>query len=984
MTDLPGPLRHTTKFPFVGRSAELRRLQALMPRADTDGPRVVLLGGEPGSGKTRLVSEFAAAASDDVLVLSGTCDAEVRTPYGPFVEGLDQLVQSLGVDELRGALGRRGGELARLLPDLGERVGALTPAMDADPDTERHRLHMAVGELLDAITRRRPTLFVIEDLHWADTASLLLLRHLARTGEGRVLFLATFRDTEVAVPEALSETIADLRRYDTVRIGLEGLSGEEVADFVQGAIGAASAPEVHGLAETIRDLTDGNAFLVCELWRALVETDAVTIGDGTVRLTGSVADLGSPDSVREVVSQRLSRLAPATNDLLELAAAAGAEFALDVVARAAGLDEVEVLAALDEAVRSGMIETLPSRGLACRFAHELVRRALYDRLSGPRRAELHLRVGEALEASEEPTGRVLAGLAHHFATAAPFGDRQRAVDYNVRAARSATAALAFDQAAALLRTALELGVATPLDRLDVHLELGNVCHRSGKALEAQQAFMAAADIAREIGEPHGLARAAIGYENACWRPGIADQGAVELLEEAAAKLGDEDSTLRVGLLGGLARALAFRGERLRAATTRAAAVRSARHLDDRRGLAGALVSAYWSRGVTPLPQILDMLTEARDLGTELGDTEILAEAMSWRVPAYVALCDHASARTEIAALLEVAEQTAQPFIVHVAEHYGSAIALCDGSLGEAEARARRSHEWSRLLTGRDASGVHGIQMFSVLREQGRLAELAPAVSILARDENRQASWRPGLAALLAEVGMEQQARDELERLARDGLDAFRESLWMASLAYLTDAAAALGDEDVAALVYPELVVHAGENVMVGHLVSCYGAADRYLGMLATTLGEWDRAQEHFERGLTLNRSLGAATWVAHTSYEYARLELARPGGDRSHARALLGETVELAERIGLRGLLARARALGPAPPATGLPAGLSPREVQILVLVAQGHTNRRIGSELSISQHTAANHVRSILRKTGCANRTEAATYAHRHGLMTT
>lgn len=982
MSDLPGPLRPTSTFPFVGRSAELERLRTLMPTAEGEGSRVVLLGGEPGSGKSRLVREFAAqAASDGALVLYGACDAEVRTPYGPFVEALDQLAHATDPDELRAALGSGGGELTRLLPDLVARVGALAPAVEADPDTERHRLHTAFAELLAGIARRRPTLLVVEDVHWADAPTLLLLRQLARAGSARVLLLATFRDTEADLPEALSETLADLRRYDTVRLGLGGLSGDEVAEFVRSAAGGALAPELQELAKSIRDLTGGNAFLVCELWRALVETRAVEVRDGTIRLTESAAELGSPDSVREVVSQRLSRLAPGTSDLLELAATAGAEFELGVVRRAAGLGEPELLAALDEAVRSGMIEELPSHGLACRFTHELVRRALYDRLSGPRRAQLHLRVGEALEGGKGRTGRALADLAHHFAAAAPFGRARRAVDYNVLAARSATAALAFEEAAARLRTALALGIDSPEERQEISLELGNASHRGGKAVDAQEAFKTASDIARELGDARSLARAAIGYENACWRPGIVDQGAVELLEEAAEALGDEDSELRIGLLGGLSRALDFQGLHERAAVVRASAVDMARRMQDRRGLAGVLVSSYWARWTVPVEDILGMLTEARDLGEELGDTEIRAEAMSWRVPAFVALCDLESARAEAASLLETAEQTAQPFIIHVAEHYGSAIALCDGRLEEAEARARRSHEWSLLLTGRDASGVYGIQMFSVQRERGRLAELAPVVRILAGDATREGPWRPGLVALLAELGMMAEARRELSRLVADGLEPFRESLWLASLGYLADAAGALGDEVVAALVYPELEPLGGENVMVGHLVSCYGAADRYLGMLATTLGEWERAEKHFERGMELNRSMGAATWLAHTAYEYARFLLSRPNGDRSRAAALLSEAAGLSERIGMPGLLARIQGLGSAAPRSVLPDGISPREVQILVLVAEGLSNRQIGTELSISQHTAANHVRSILRKTGCVNRTEAASYAHRHGL---
>jgi DNA-binding CsgD family transcriptional regulator len=273
-------------------------------------------------------------------------------------------------------------------------------------------------------------------------------------------------------------------------------------------------------------------------------------------------------------------------------------------------------------------------------------------------------------------------------------------------------------------------------------------------------------------------------------------------------------------------------------------------------------------------------------------------------------------------------------------------------------------------------------MFNIRREQGRLAELAPIIRILATDADRGGPWRPGLVSVLVELGMEAEARRELARVVDEGLDPFRESLWLAALIYLTDACAALGDEATAAIVYPELEPLAGTNMMIGHLVACHGAADRYLGMLAATLGESERAEEHFERAMELNRRMGALTWLAHTAYEYGRLLLARGTSERDRAGALLGEAAALAERIGMPALLGRVRALGSAAPSKRDRDELSAREVEILSLVAQGMSNREIGTTLFISEHTAANHIRSILRKTRCANRTEAASYAHRHGLV--
>ncbi len=981
--DLPGSLRFNSAFPFVGRSDELGRLRGLLP-GEGEGRRVVLLSGEPGGGKSRLAREFAgSAAARGALVLYGASDAVVRTPYGPFVEALDRLTRVVDAAALRAALGGGGGELMRLLPDLPARVGELPAPVGADPDTERHRLHTAFTELLSGVSRDRPLLLVLEDCHWADTPTLLLLRHLARSAwDARLLLLATFRDTEADVPEPLSEALADLRRSDdVVRLRLAGLSAAEVAEFVRGASGLDPGPGLDELARTIHGLTEGNAFLVSELWRAL-EEDGIADGDGTgARLARSLTERAAPEGVREVVGRRLARLAPEAVELLELAATAGSELELDVLGRASGLAEAELLAVLAQALASGMVEELPSQALACRFTHELTRRAVYDGLSRTRQAELHLRVGEALAVREDESARTLADLAHHFAAAAPLGGTERAVGYNLRAALAASSALAFEEAVLRLRTAIDLGVGDPRERAGVFLELGMASYRAGKEPDALDAFAAAAEIAREQGSAELLARAAIGYEDVCWRPGITNQETVDLLEEALRALGEDSPELRVGLLSGLARMLDRRGERELARVRGASAIELARRIGDRAGLARVLTRSYWARGTTSPEEILTMLTEAKQIGEELGDIEIRAEAMGWRVPTFVAICDLAPARREAEALLVTAEQTAQPFMLHITEQYRAAIALCDGRLGEAEAMAGRSSEWSRLLTGRDASATYGIQMFSIRREQGRLAELAPAVRILSGDSGRDGPWRPGLIALLAELGMESEAKRELARLGAEGIDSFRDSLWLATLAYLTDACSLLGDEVTAAAVYPELEPLAGANVIVGHLVACYGAADRYLGMLAATLGEPRRAVEHFEAALELNRRMAMPTWVARTAYEYGRFLLGRGPGERARAQALLGEAAALAERIGMAGLLAKVRALGIADPDGGLPDGLSPREAQILDLVAKGLSNREIGEALSISGHTAANHIRSILRKTGCANRTEAASYAHRHGL---
>ena len=478
---LPGPLVPTPPFPFVGRDGELTVLRSLLDRAERGEGGLVLLAAEAGGGKTRLIRELAhEAASRDVLVLYGASDAAVTTPYQPLLEWLEFLLRVCDPEALTECLGAAGGELARLVPELSPLTGAPAPER-RDPASERFALQGAVTELLSRLSRRRPLLVVADDVHWADGETLHLLRRLARSApEARWLVVAAYRSEENT--GALADTIGDLGRLDgATLLTLANLGEEDVGEFIRRSTSAEAAVE---LVSAIDELTDGTPLLLCELWRELYESGGVEVAQ-TVRLTRPLDELRGPERIVELVRQRLARLDPETTALIELAAVAGPQFELSLLAAAADAEPATLAAALQEAVASGTIEELPEPALAHRFTHELVRRAVYDRVAGIRRAQLHLRVGEALEHVHAiDPGRVLAELAHHFTLAAPVAGAERAVEYNLRAAAAAIASATLEPAAECFVRALELGIADERERVRIQLELANVLAETGQPLRA--------------------------------------------------------------------------------------------------------------------------------------------------------------------------------------------------------------------------------------------------------------------------------------------------------------------------------------------------------------------------------------------------------------------------------------------------------------------------------------------------------------------
>ena len=992
---------------FVGRQPELGTLQTALEHAVSGRGRLVMLVGEPGIGKTRTAQELAnRAAQRNVLALWARCNEESGAPpYWPWVQVIRSYIRHCDAEALGQDVGAAAADIAEIAPDLRERIPDLQPPPRLeDPAQARFRLFDSITGFLKNAARRRPLMLLIDDLHWADTASLRLLAFLApEIADSRLLLVGTYRDVELSRQHPLSDTLGELARLHVFqRLLLSGLNREDVGRFIEATAGMA-APS--WLIDAVNAEAEGNPFFLKEIVALLVHERVLDPQhparlDELQRGSRRGPALRVPEGVREVIGKRLNRFSEYCNRILTVASVIGREFDFGILLRIIDdASEDRLLEGLEEALAAHVIEEMPLPAVGrYQFTHALIRETLYDELRTARRAALHRRIGEAIEQLRHTDlESYLPQLAHHFSEAAHGTDMDKAVEYVMRAGERAEALLAYEEAVRLYRMGLQtLELKEPVDetrRCQFLLLLGEAYRRSSEFDQALATLLRAAHSAKAARLPDLFARAAVAYEYAVWRADRrTDVAAASLLEEALQIIAEGDIALRSKILGGLARAILYKGAPKRAMAYAEQAVAMAPRLGDPALLATNLNMLYELSWETEAAEKrLALATEMLQAAEQAGNFEFVCMAHSRRMIALLELGDIQAGDVEIEAQLRITNMhIRQPAFMSPTVGFRAMRALMDGRFEESEQFALSALDLADQAH-MDYSGPFGVQMFSLRREQGRLRELEPALTGFVQQRSVASTWRPGLALLYAELGREQEARAELEHLARDDFAGLaRDALWSASITYLAEVCAFLGDAARAVSLYRLLLPYADRNIVAGGGVACFGSASRYLGLLATTLSLWGDAEHHFKDAMAMNTRMGARPSVAHTQHDYATMLLARgQAADQEKASALLNEALTTARELGMLALeqriVGRLGAMAASPQAAPTyPDELTPREVAVLRLIAIGRSNGDIAIALSISLNTVATHVRSILAKTGCANRTEAAAYAMRHGLALT
>ena len=873
---IAGPLAADEGAAFAGRRDELGALRSAWADAVAGRRRGILVSGEPGIGKTRLAGEIARHARErGGVVLYGHSDEGLTAPAQPFAEALGAYAAACPVDELRVQLGARASDLLGLLPELDDRLAGISEPAPAEPEAERLRTMEAAAALLEAAAEQAPVLVVLDDLHWADDLSLLMLRHVLRIdASARLLVIATYRDTEPSRSALLGEVIAGLaRRRDVARLELGPLTEPEVATIL------AHSGRQASLASRVRDVTHGNPFFVGEVVAAL----------------GGTGDLGAAltPRVRDVVRARLARLPDGTDRVLDAAAVAGAQFDADVLADAVDAELETTLVALEAAERARLIRPA---GVLDRFsfAHALVRQAIVEGLPAGRRARLHARIARALERAAATRAIAIDDLATHFTAAGTLVDAASAVRFARAAGDEAAARLAFDIAGEQYQRALHAQERLPdvseTERLELELERGRVLKLAGdeRADELLRAFAIAAE-ARGDGELMADALLAMGLD---WADLIEeDAEMVALLRQALALLPSGDSAIRARLEGFLAQQ-AFSsmpdGER-RAMVARALTM--ARRVGDPKAVASVLTAHSWIvAGPESLPERLTLADELVAVGREAGLPYAEVDGHHMRFLALVELGDVKAADDTIEAARSAARtgraRGTVAFLV-------AARALLAGRLEEAEAEAARAYEVQRYAASTPPSAAESmfVRLVSCIRlVQGRLGEHEGARRAMAETVTTVPAT---FSVVWAHAARERDDRDEARKAFERALDAGLLDLphgptWTISLTWAADICTWLEDRDRAARIYDLLAPFA--DVMTYQ----YGPVGRAVGRLLQTLERTEEAEQRLRDAVALCERMDARAFLAMARHDLGELLLPSAEG-----RRLVDGARAMADQLGM-------------------------------------------------------------------------------------
>jgi DNA-binding SARP family transcriptional activator len=891
-------LRRTAS-PFVGRSAELDRLEVAWSDRDR-GRRVLAVSGDAGIGKTRIVAEVAAGVHDrGGLVLWGASTADTGSAYRPFVEALRPLgARAAGTVA---PTGPGAPALARLLPEV---LPPGTAAPTGGTGDDRGALFDAVTDLLARTTAGTPTLVVIDDLHWADPASCALLVHLARAPElAHVRLAVTYRTAETALPHPSARALADLRRLRLVeQLPLAGLDDDATAALVAALAGDRQAE----VGDDLYERTEGNPFFVEEL-----VAHGLSHGD---RDAG-----GLPTAVVDVVESRLAELDPGHRRTLAAAAVLGRSFDTDLLAPTLGVAVADLLDAVDAAVEAHLVvEDAPPVGRFA-FAHALIRDGLLEGMTALRRGHLHLAAADALRTLGPPDD-LLAERAHHLLAAgdlAPDGDVVEALHASARRALAVAAYVEAETECRLALDRVDLAAATPA-ATDVLLTLAEVRTALGDADGARQVYRWAADAARIQGDGArlGLAATGLGAGSGVGLPmdlRVVDRERVEWLETALELLDGVDEpwsdgpaagvpvqALRTRFLSHLAVAI-YDDDLDRAVALSHAALAASEEVADPTYRSAALIArrmALWCPDAD--------MDERVAAGAQAVRTADAGGDLLYRIVARLA---HLSDLMEAAdldrfdAVLAEADDLCRPL------HQARWDWLCDMSAVSSLLLRGRYAEVDEALVGAMAAVGEAQGTMSIYVEISCRVILERDLGLLAQSVERLSRVEAVAPPHIwdAAAGFSRALTGDLDggaALLRPHADIrFADvpcdHLWALTMGWYGETAHVVGDAEAAAIVADALAGREARMVCGGGLVAA-GLVGRVRGLVLATAGDLDGAVAALATALDGHRRLALRPWVARTALDLARVLRWRDApGDAARAEALTAEGEGLVASLGM-------------------------------------------------------------------------------------